>query len=105
MLTPLSSNPMVRAHLGNWALFPLQIPPPTKSLNQPTPSRAWAEAAFCLPAGAGPAQRGIQNSQSHKEKALEGKYDSMRIKLAGEGVEPYILVPSPGIAHAYCTED
>lgn len=96
---------MAGAHLGSWALFPPQIPPPTKSSNQQISSRAWAEAAFCPPAGAGPAQRGIQNSQSHKEKALEGKYDSMRKRLPGEGVEPYILVPSPGIAHAYCTED
>ena len=56
ILSPLS-YPVVRAHMGRWALFPLQIPPPTKSSNQQTSCRAWAEAAFCPPAGAGPVQR------------------------------------------------
>lgn len=96
---------MARGHLGRWAPSALQIPSPARSWNQQTASGAWVEVAFCPPAGTGPAQGGIQNAQSHKEKALEGKYDSMRKRFPGEQVEPYILVPSPGIAHAYCTED
>lgn len=102
----------LRAHLGGWALLPgLGIFPPADPTHCEVPEpggfkqslgwgcfvpSCWSQARI---------HRGIQNSQSHKEKALEGKYDSMRKRLPGVGAEPYTLVPSPGIAHAYCTED
>lgn len=108
ILSPWNSIPLSP---GGWVLlpglgiFPLADPTSCKVPKQQASRRAWAEAAFCPVAGAEPAHTGIQNSQSHKEKALEGKYDSMRKRFPGEGAEPHTLVPSPEIAHAYCTED